>query len=485
MRRYSSSLRLLIVTVFVFFLACLGCATQTLAAEFPDSGKGLTVIVDSRAKDPLYGATVRIDVGPASLSDIKQLKIGYGDSENVLLDPGKDISIQILVPSSVSAEDRAFFVQAVNETLATSIYAGRAKVREVVLDVPSLQKAMESANAELLTALEELPADINDRREIVKALVQQNKNLWSVLRDWETNFRQRMQNTLADYESRGMTFGSVAGIISSTAPVYVWLTSTGTNVFGMAQVALAILYDQLNTTFAGKLLEFENEHQIPIFKNNPLVRFYNRNTLVKALAGFRLLSWLNAPDRVASPMTFDFISTLGGVTAVGAAITAGSDVGLRQLRKKGYISGFTEILMCSAFNFMNQFNNMLLGAGQMELLQYGLGVEWSVKSIAFLTGRLLPTKGNRIAIVHPAASDYEAEQISKMVDLNDAIKANDLNLEKFREKFAALDTPSALERAKVWSADLWNRTKEGAKTFGASLSKSCAYLNAMLNNTLI
>jgi hypothetical protein len=259
----------------------------------------------------------------------------------------------------------------------------------------------------------------------------------------------------------------------------------------MSQVALAILYDQLNTTFSGRLLEFENEHQIPFKKQNSIVKFYNGSTLTKALAvnfginavaagGFRVLSWLNAPDRVASPMTFEFLSTLGGVTAVGAAVTAGSDVGIRQLRKKGYISGFTEIMMCSAFNFLNQFNNMLLGAGQMELLQYGLAVEWSIKSVAFLTGRLLPTKGNRIAIIHPLATEHESSQIKKMKDLNDAISTNDLSLDKFRETFAHIDEPTAWSRALDWSKNLMGKIKEGAKELGEGFINSCEYLHGTM-----
>ncbi len=194
--------------------------------EFPGKDTGLTVVVDSRAKDPLYTSSVRIDIGPTSLNELVDIKIGLMDKENILLDAKRTVIIQVLVPSSIKQEERDSFLQAVKKMAASANYAGNVVVKEVVLNVAEVQQSMDRANLDLAAAADELSPSQVEEREIAKTMITQNRNLGTLIKSWEASFRQRIRDALADYDNKSMAFGSLAGTASSVAPVYIWLTST-------------------------------------------------------------------------------------------------------------------------------------------------------------------------------------------------------------------------------------------------------------------
>jgi hypothetical protein len=480
------------------FVAFFGLAVPALGdqpVEYPSNDTGITVIADSRARDSLYGASVRLDLGTVSLNQLESIKVGFGKVDNIIGDPVKPVTVQVLMPADLDLESQQSFIKEVTTRLSRSFDSKSFLVKSVLIDVSAAERAEKQSSAEINLVQQSLNNLTAEDKAIAGEMIAQNKNLLSLLKNWSSSFRGKIRELLSDYDRRSMMFASMMGMASSVSPTYVFLTTTGTNAFGLSQVAMAIAYDQLNTTYAAKLLEFENEHTLPFKRENSIVRFYNRNTFVKALTvnlainavatgGFRLLSWLQAPDRIASPMSLEFLASLGGMTAVGAAFTGGGDVGLRQLRKKGYISGFTEIMICSAFNFLNQMNNLLLGTGNTTYLPIGLGIEWTGKAIAFMAGKLLPTKSNRFVILHPAMSTESVEQARKIFDLNEAIKLEDINTEKFRENFEKLEVKET-EQVKTLKEKFVDASQRIQKIVREMYYHSCKYLEGLLRQVLL
>jgi hypothetical protein len=491
--RLAVSLRLPLATLIaLFWLAIPAIADQPV--EYPSSDTGVTVIADSRARDTLYGASVRLDLGTISMNQLENLKVGFGSVDNVIGDPNKPVTVQVLMPADLETELQDNFVKEITTRLSRNFDAKSFVVKPVLIDITAAEKAEKLSSAEIDLVQQSLASATAEDKAIAGEMIAQNRNLLRLLKDWSSSFRNKIREIIADYDRKSMAFASMMGMVSSISPTYVFLTTTGVNPFGISQVAMAIAYDQLNTTYAAKLLEFENEHKLPFGRNHSIVRFYNRNTFVKALTvnlainavaagGFRLLAWLQAPERIASPMSMEFLASLGGMTAIGAAFTGGGDVGLRQLRRKGYISGFTEIVICSAFNFLNQINNLMLGTGRTEFLPIGLGLEWTGKSIAFLAGKLLPTKSNRFVIIHPAMSSESAEQARKIFDLNESIKLDDMNTDRFRESFEKLETKET-EQVKSYKAMFIEAVQKIQKLVREMYYHSCKYLEGLFRQIL-
>jgi predicted DNA-binding protein (UPF0251 family) len=487
-----------LVTKSIVYLALLLLShlftSKSLAQENPIDAynvDGVTVFADSRALDKLYGSTIRLDMGRMSIRELGGMRIGFGTVDNVLADKERPISVSLFVPADLPVDQQQQFKVAIEKQMTESYGAKNLSVTLVTIDVREAERAEALASAEIRLSSEHLPMTGKDDKAIAQELIRQNQNLVNTLREWSANFKTRMETILADYESRGMFVASMAGMASSAPPLYVWMTTTGFNVYGIAQAIIAIAYDQLNTTFAGKLVRFENEHQLPFNRPKSLVRFYNQSTLIKALtvnfainaiAGstFRMLSWLNAPERVAAPWSLEFLAELGGINAIGAMFTGGADAGMRQLRMKRRVSGFTELMVLSTFNFMNQLNNVMLGSGFTEYLPYGLAIEWTSKFSAFVLGKVLPTRNGEIGIFHPSLPAATVEQIKKQNDYTEAIRTTDLTTDRFRESFEKLEiSASDVERSKLTLEKARAKLSQLREAANAAWKQSCGYIAAV------
>ncbi len=500
------SVRIIILLLILRSSSLFAAEDAVTAAHAPAADQvGVTVIADTqfgiysdtRAKDALYGSSMRLDLGIIPLKDIANLRIGFGDVDDILATKGEKIEVRVIVPRReldyATANLRPLLLQVFSERFATD------KVNIILdpLNVDTVINAQRDANAELELAEKGIEALTAEQRQIVAAMKEQNNRIVETLQQWRNSFRDQVKKLRGDYEGRSMLVGSAIGLASSMAPTYLWLTTTGLNPLGLGQIFMTFAYDQINTTFASRLLTFENEHRLPGEKIGlkplaSMIRFYNRNTLLKALAvnfslsagtgfSFRLLSWFHNPQEVGNPLSLEFLAQLGGINAISGAATAGSDVGLRQMRKKGYISGYTETVIASSFNFIAQTNNMLLGSGNTEYLPIGLAIEWTTKAAVYLSGKLLPTRTNRFVIVAPGVNGEDLVQVKKMYDLEDSLKREDLHTDRFRDRVTGLDpSPSHFARIKAVAASVQTGLEKARLLWNDAWAFGCQKLSELM-----
>jgi hypothetical protein len=351
-------------------------------------------------------------------------------------------------------------------------------------------------------------------RQVIDLMKQKNHETADVINNWNFNFRDKAKIAIRDYESTNMMFGSVIGAVSSVSPIIVWLSTTGVNPFGLGQAFMQIVYDQVNTAYSSKLIKFENEHTLPtnltvaqrIKKIIPIlpakiefpnvlkraIKFYNINPLLKAFSvnfavnsgtgfAFKTASWLSAPNTVSSPVSMEFLASLGGINVISGIMTGAADVGIRQMRMKGRVSPRTEILVASSFNFLASLNNLFIGSGMTHLLPVGLALEWGFKSSIFALGKFLPTKSNRFYMILPGLDEANLNKVKKIHDLNESLSQKDFDSGRFKEMLAGFDVDDSGRRQALAIYDVISvKLKEFRERSKNFVTKTCLWLKNLL-----
>jgi hypothetical protein len=472
--------------------------------------RGISLIADSRASDRLYGARMRIDLGELSLSELRDLKISYGDVQDLLARSGDKLEVLLFAPKSEVGFAQKEFSPSIHRILSERYDTQEIVIKVVAIDVHEVNVLKNLSNDELSLAKRSMPLLNEQEKNLIDLMKQKNHETADVINNWNFNFRDKANTAIRDYESTNMMFGSVIGAVSSVSPIIVWLSTTGVNPFGLGQAFMQIVYDQVNTTYSSKLIKFENEHKLPtdltvaerikrIMPGLPAkiefpkvlkraIKFYNINPLLKAFSvnfainsgtgfAFKTASWLSAPNSVSSPISIEFLASLGGINVVSGIMTGAADVGIRQMRMKGRVSPRTEILVASSFNFLASINNLFIGSGMTHLLPVGLALEWGVKGSIFTLGKILPTKSNRFYMILPGLDEANLDKVKKMHDLNESLSQKDFDSGRFKEMLAGFDVDDSVGKQAVAiyaviSGKL-NQLKEQSKKF---ITKTCLWL---------
>lgn len=457
------------------------------AAVAEQEPTGVTVFADLNIKDK-YGAVVRMDMGQLNFNELAHLSIVAPDGTNLLNQEEQLIRAVIVIPKSVDEKSAASFIGAVQSRVSKRFTKANIVFEVVKIDVGAVAKQVELSNASIAAAEEVLSeSDAQIGTKLAKAMQDANSRTLSHLRHWRESFSANAKSLVKNPESVSFLYGSLVGAASSIGPVILWMSTTG-GVYGVAQSLTSIVTDQINTTFSTKLVKWETEHQFPLFRDNPIVRLYNSqvflraitvNNVVSSATGmvYRTFSWLNSPESVSSPLSFEFLSGLAGMNLISSALTGVTDVSVRTLRKKGYVSQRSELLINSAFNFLAQMNNVFLGSGMNELLMYGLAVEWSAKAGISVLGRALPTQANKFVLIHPEVSDGEMRAIKYIHDLQEAAKIQDLTLEELRHAMQKAKAKTSLSKLEQLSRAVNSMYRKLEYKFTKMYKNSCDFLS--------
>lgn len=62
--------------------------------------QGVTIIADTKGRDRLYGATVRLDLGKIALSDLRSMQVGFESITDIFSAEQRPVQVTVIVPSS-------------------------------------------------------------------------------------------------------------------------------------------------------------------------------------------------------------------------------------------------------------------------------------------------------------------------------------------------------------------------------------------------
>ncbi len=426
--------------IFLFGLLCHPAAV--LSAKEIDI-EGITVFADTKVKDG--GATIRADLGPTSLRELGEVDFRLPDGNSALPPPSEPMTALVFVPNTVSEEIEAEFGEGIRQQLLKK--RPNINLQIVRIDIKKEKLRAEEMSAEIAHAMNSVEENQAEIKEIAAAMIDANRNTTNALVDWSNEFIRRVNEMKSKPEAQSLFVGSLIGMASTIGPATVFLSTTGANFFGIAQVIYAGVFDQINSTFSTRVIKFEDTHRFPWWKKKFLVRFYNNHFFARALAvnftlqayqnfSYRLFAHAADPTNIASPMGWEYLLSAGGLAFTSSLATSGTDIGVRSLRKKGYISQRAELFTNSVLNLITQINGAMLGSGFMDFLPYGFAVEWGTKGILGVMGRYLPTRGNRFVLLHPAIPESDANNLKYIYDLQEAVKVRDMT---FADARAMLD----------------------------------------------
>jgi hypothetical protein len=429
------------VALCAFTLSAFGFAQPP--KEVPVDG--ITVIADTVLRDGKLGATVRVDLGKLSSRDFEVLSFRAPDGRELLPDPGEAIFPVVIVPSSLSSEDIQVFADVIKDRMERRFLSRQVEIRVVQVDVEAAENLVEISANQIDAAQAQLSTGSKEGLTLANSMKRANTELINQLKGWKKYFKEHLRAIQKDPEAKSMLYGTFIGMASSIGPAYFWFSTTGGNWYGAGQALTSIMFDQANTRYSTRLIDFEANHEVPVFKNSLPVRIYNASSYLKALAVnfgltaggtfvMRGLSWLHNPSNVASPFSLEFGAELMlGAPLLSSAANAATDIyGGRELRRKGYISTRTELIVNSVFNALTQMNMLLLGSGRTDLLVYGMAIEFVSKAVTAAAGRLLPSKGNHVVVVHPGIDQRDKKMVKYIAGVEDALMHEDVTLEKMR-----------------------------------------------------
>ena len=151
------------------------------------------------------------------------------------------------------------------------------------------------------------------------------------------------------------------------------------------------------------------------------------------------------PDVVSSPLSPEFLVSAGFLTLISSGLSAGTDVSIRSMRKKGHISQRTENFIFAVLNLLTQMNGAFLSLQWNVPLFFGVCAEYGAKLGVIALDKMLSTKGNRFVLIHPAVSESAAANVKYLFDLEEALKVKDMTSEEFHSLAAQLDLGKARE----------------------------------------
>lgn len=205
--------------------------------------------------------------------------------------------------------------------------------------------------------------------------------------------------------------------------LYFTQIATGNTPLGWGQAAFASTLDVGTSYFVENIIEFKEDFEIPWGKDLAPVKWFNKNDFVKGIlvnhgfglfasTGFGLMAWMNDPT-LDAPLSAEFFANyLGIMGLLDTPFNAlGEMWGVRNLAKKGFITKNQEIWMYQMLSFQIQLNYLLFGSQNWKFLPFSLGTSWATRAGLAAAGKLLPTKDNRVWVLHPDLDETQRTAI--------------------------------------------------------------------------
>ncbi len=462
------------ICFLILILATAFCWTlNTFATESPT---GMTLYVDSilREKGKSQGA-LRFDLGQVSLSELSQISLKSPNGVELLPSNEVKSKLWVFVPRGLDHETTELFLKEVKAELNKRFNITRVRLKVSYLDAAKTIDSITESNNEIRTIIAKENGE-NNTEFLGNAMIDYNDRQISILSRWKKAWADKIATLKWNPKSRDMMIGSLLGSGRSIPSTSYWLSVTGTNPFGITQSIVSILLDQFFARYAKVYNDFKADHKFPLWKESSIVSYYNRTLFLKALvvsqlttltisSTYRTLSYLHDPISVASPLSFEFLASFAGIGLINTPLSAASAMGVRALHRKGYISARTEFYLLNAFGQMATLNTILLGSGNMDLLPIGLAIEWTSRSLLALAGKALPTKGNRIYILHPAIKPKDKKAIRYTNGLRKLFSQKDLEPERFRAIMSETEYDthrlSKLQKIGKKAVELMGKVKRG------------------------
>ena len=371
-----------------------------------------------------------VDFGTVTSAELGDLPAKLGEHKDIL--PGdQPLTVHVFVPSHLPAEERADFINDVQNQMRLQSPKANFVVQQFIIDVEQARQDMERANSRIDQVANEIfTQDQADLRPMAKGLMQVNVKKWNELKVWQRGmkdhvaaFREWRHTKFTMDKDKG--YGFLIGVARAGASVAVWFGAQQIGVPMLAQMSASVFLDIAFSVYEKEIDVFKGTHRLP-GENIPYlgraVIFYNERPLLKswivgnligfvASSYFRFWSWVDNPERTSAPWSGDALSTFGGAWLIGNIPAAFGAQGPRILRKKGYITSRTEYYIYSSYGAIFQLGGWF----------YGLGWNWPVIALTtaestakvgmYLYAYKKPLKEARAIALHPAWSERDVEEL--------------------------------------------------------------------------
>lgn len=440
-----------------------GIASETNPLDQLKSGAPFSGDMDNLLKVVMHtnrlqadGSVAAIDLGLLSPENLNSPNFGFDGKEIEAIRPETEVSVSItvVVPSSLSRDEEAAFVENIKKAFESRHPNVEIQTKTVSVDIKGLENQAISANDSIAEALQESVQELNQGQvpyelsslartkaflaqstkdflfslehmtvqtayfaALARKMVEKNNKQLAGFKEWSRDFsirikRLRHWKNWTVREKDMFVAGVVVGGGKSTLSVSYWLTVTGVNTFGVLQAGMSLFLDVFFAAWGNKVESWKGSHQFPLLKKSKIVQWYNNTPLLKAFiignmisfsAGFyfRLWSHLNDPRNVTSPWSVEALGTYFGAMSIGGLIGSAGGQGALTLRRKNWISARQEMLLYQIYGIKMQIEGFLFGSGLTSLFWMFFAGNMAIQSSIYGASRLLPTRTPRVLVLHP------------------------------------------------------------------------------------
>jgi hypothetical protein len=437
-------------------------------AEGEESTNGVSAMIVPTTMLNQTGSPMRIDVGQLQGDQLS----GWMKQVKEYLPSGAPITIAAYVPAGLSTVEADVFR---NHLLSQfePVYQ-RATIDLIEIDVPDFVSTVQREN-ELLVDLQNRNVAMTGE-ELVNAAIAENIESIRSVEKWKKNFGSFVHNL--NNPKTNFLIGNYLGKIRGSLGGIMLVSSAGLSWFSAAAGMMDFAVIDATSRAGIAMQDFVNTKlRIPIFKRFPLVRIFNESMFVRSVA-FNFTVWnvayrsikkgllhLGNPSGIASPISSAGIAETLSIGGTSAVIGALGGVGISGLAEKGYISKPAQNYLLWSLGIVGQVGHALQIAQHTGTAAWFLGTVWGAYGTIWAASKLLPTRNNRVVVMHPAIDAAQLSHIKKLEGITQTVSSKDMSetelktlLEKSSQELdLQVRTPSVLEniRSKVRFA-MWN-----------------------------
>ncbi len=430
-----------------------------------------TVILPTAATDENQNP-IRIDVGEISLADVP----AWLDRAKSVLPPTEVLTVAVYIPRELPRPAADSYVAQVE-----SSFAGRkVKITRVVADASTGAVAVSNANRELeqLKLSRELPLE----PVAIDSAIAANQEQAAQVKSWSGRVKEFASTAFSPKKT--LVVGSVINAARGGLSATLWIASG----FNPYYASLAAIDGYLTYWFGKRAVAYNDwvlRHEIPFWKSNPLVRFYDRSRAIKTFV-FNMAVWsiayrtfqntlvyLGAEGTKAGPLSPEILRDVLILGTLHTAIGALTADGVAGLASKGYASKVAQSYILWSLSLAGQVAVFAQVQQMNDALPWILASYFGAQAGLYLTAKVLPAKSPRFVVLHPLLGEGGRSDATAIEPLYKSLAAKDMPIDELAKELAAIEERIKLQaRQPAWRL----RVKDGFAVVANWVKGSCERL---------
>lgn len=401
----------------------LACSISGQAAGKPRLHLTISTETNNR-----YGGALQINVGEVPQDELGRVLDDFQNSEgvSVLTDPSQPVRLIIVVPKGASEAKVREFVSQVSGEMHARYSQLKLDVQKSLVDLDGDARALDEAQDLLestrIQVRSPTEATVALEKIIEQGIQEGRRNNELLRRSW--SLRRWINSPIrALNESHPANSLIVANVVALTKFGTAGTIMVSKYGLSLSSALLGIASGSVSAAFGYNAKAYSNfctSHEIPFWRTNPLIGWYNRTGWFKSATInsfrsiglaylFRELAVLTGQTikgvPVDSPNSLSFFAQGIGLALPEVALDGLMDDGARGLELKKIINHQTRSYIQWVVGIMDTMMHGFFRTGLVESAYVMMGISSAAKLTLYFAGKYASPKPHEFLVIHEEVSD--------------------------------------------------------------------------------